>query len=99
MWKKVNNVGTSAAILGPIALLFQLIKIIIMKNADELSWSWLGLGFIVSILWLIYSIQLQLLPIFISSVLFLVINLGLIIFKIIYDKKNKIIVNKITDIF
>ena len=99
MWKKVNNVGTSAAILGPIALLFQLIKIIIMKNADELSWSWLGLGFIVSILWLIYSVQLQLLPIFISSVLFLVINLSLIIFKIIYDKKNKIIVNKITDIF
>lgn len=99
MWEQVNSIGTSAAILGPIALLFQLIKIIIVKNADELSWSWLGLGFIVSILWLIYSLQKKLLPIFISSVLFLIINLNLIIFKIIYDKKNMIKIDKIQDIF
>ena len=99
MWQKVNSIGTSAAILGPIALLFQLIKIIIVKNANELSWSWLGLGFIVSILWLIYAFQQKLLSICISSILLLLINLMLIILKIIYDKQNKVEIKNIKEIF
>ena len=99
MWEQVNSIGTTAAIIGPIALLFQLIKIIIVKNSDELSWSWLGLGFIVSILWLIYSVQLRLLPIFISSILFIIINLYLIVLKIIYDNQHNKKIKNIKDIF
>ena len=99
MQTKLNGVGTTAAILGPIALLFQLIKIIQKENADEISWLWVGIELIVSILWLIYSMKNKLLPIFISCIFFILINLIIISVKIIYDKKNKKEIKNITDLF
>ena len=94
----LNGFGTAAAVLGPIALLFQLIKIIQKKDANEISWLWIGMEILVSGLWLVYAVRNKLLPIMISSICLIIIGLNLAIFKAIYDKKNKNEVKNIKDL-
>ena len=84
---KLNGYGTAAAILGPIGLLFQIIKIFQKKDASEISWIWIAIECVVTILWLIYGIKRKVIPLIISSILFVILNIILIVTKYKFDKQ------------
>ena len=81
---KLNYIGTIAAILGPIALLFEILKIIKIKSASQLSWLWILTEVLVCILWLIFGIANKITPTIISAILFIILSLILIYLKLSY---------------
>lgn len=83
-------IGLAAGILTGISLLPQLVKIIQTKKAEDLSWGMLFVLLGGIILWIVYGILKNDVPIIATNSLSLVINVLIIIFSLKYRvAKNK----------
>jgi len=78
-------IGYIAAALTSISAIPQLIKIYKMKSAKTLSWIFSMIMIASAILWLVYGIIINKIPIIVCNFLLLCIWIGIIILKLKYD--------------
>ncbi|MCT4074673.1 hypothetical protein CMU30_06855 [Elizabethkingia anophelis] len=85
-----NIIGIIGAILSSITFLPQVIKIWETKSADDLSTSTLILLFSNAVMWLIYAIIKDALPLAITNIVVLLMLTLIIIFKIKFRGKSRL---------
>ena len=88
--ESVNNIGYSGGIVLSICLIPQIYSVIKTKQVDNISYWWQILYIIGISLHLYYAIYYNLLPIYIPTIIELVLILCLFGLKIYYSKKNQI---------
>lgn len=88
--KHIEILGLSAAVLGTISLIPQVIKIWRTHSTQSISLVMYLIICTDSILWLIYGILLSLRPLIIQSTLTFVCALAVIIMKILWKTPKKI---------
>jgi MtN3 and saliva related transmembrane protein len=84
----ITTLGLTAGVLTTIAYLPQLIKTWKTKSADDLSWSMLIVLCIGIILWLIYGVIEQDIPLIFANVVTFIFALIILILKIRYQPNN-----------
>ena len=91
---KYDSVGYIASILLYMILIPQLYHIFKVKKMDQISWYFILLNLLTSILFLIYGILIEAFPIVIANIILCIQNLMLIFLKIkfnIIDLNNTLI--------
>ena len=79
-------IGVLAGVCTSLSLLPQLIKIIREKKANDISLFYLGVLFVGLILWIVYGVRRQDLPVIITNGVAIVINLSIIVVGIKYKR-------------
>jgi MtN3 and saliva related transmembrane protein len=82
----ITTLGLVAGVLTTIAYLPQLIKTWKSKSADDLSWSMLIILCTGIVLWLVYGIYIQDVPIIAANIVTLVLATIILVLKIRYKK-------------
>ena len=83
----IDILGYSGSFLISIILLPQIIHTYKKKDTKSLSYIFLLIGVLASILMIIYSVLIKAIPILIANTLYLIGNLTLIIMKYKFDNK------------
>lgn len=83
-----NYVGYVGALLTAVNFLPQVIKAYKTKDAEDISYWMLILVIASQVVWLIYSISLQLIPVIISNASLLLLALTLMILKYMYKRRK-----------
>lgn len=86
--KTTMIIGVIAGVCTSLSLLPQLIKIIREKKANDISLFYLGVLFIGLILWIVYGVRRQDLPVIITNGVAIVINFLIIIVGIKYKQQS-----------
>ena len=81
-------VGYMAGFLTSIPLIPQIYKSYKMKSTKELSLLFLVISALGSLVWIIYGVMLKDMPLIISSSIFIVSEITLLIMKIYFDYYN-----------
>ena len=77
-----------AVTIGMFALLPQIVKVIQMKKADELSYIWMGLALLVQICWICYGISNKFCANIIGGIIGIIMYSILVGLKFKYSKKK-----------
>lgn len=83
-----DSIGYSGGAILSICLLPQIIKIQQTKHVDNISYLWQAMYFVGISLHLYYGIYYNLLPIYIPTIIELVLILWLVFLKVIYSKEQ-----------
>jgi MtN3 and saliva related transmembrane protein len=84
----IEVVGHTGAFLSSITFIPQVYKTWQTKSAGDLSLIMLSIVFSSTIVWLIYAINLNLLPVIIANTIIGVLSLTLIYFKLTFKKST-----------
>lgn len=84
----IEGIGMIAAILTTLSFLPQVIKTYKEKTADSLSMVMLVVFFIGVLLWLVYGILKNSMPLILANTITAILGSTLIYFKIVYSKKR-----------
>jgi MtN3 and saliva related transmembrane protein len=82
-----NLLGIIAGILTSVSMIPQLIKVLKEKNAEDLSWTMILVLISGLSLWVWYGFIKDELPIILSNIFAVIVNIVLLICCIIYKKK------------
>jgi MtN3 and saliva related transmembrane protein len=82
----IEVVGHIGAFLSSITFIPQVYKVWQSKSAGDLSLSMLCIVFISTIVWLIYGVSLNLLPVILCNGIIAVLSVALIYFKFTFKK-------------
>ena len=85
---EIQIIGYTAALCLTITLMPQLIKTYRDKEVEDISKGFICLNLFTSILFLIYGILLQQIPIILANCILILQNIILLSFKIMYSKKT-----------
>ena len=85
---EIQIIGYTAALFLTITLMPQLIKTYRDKEVEDISKGFICLNLCTSILFLIYGILLQQIPIILANCILILQNIILLSFKIMYSKKT-----------
>ena len=85
---KYDSVGYVAAISLCMILIPQLVHILKVKKMDQISWYFLLLNLLTSILFLTYGVLIEALPMIIANIILCIQNLFLICLKIKYNLQD-----------
>lgn len=83
----ITTLGLIAGTLTTIAYLPQLIKTWRSKSANDLSWSMLITLVVGIILWLVYAVYVQDLPVLLANVVTLILSSIILVLKIRYRRQ------------
>ncbi len=83
-----DTFGFIAAALTTIAFLPQVIKTWRTKKAEDVSIVMLLMFITGLIFWIIYAIQVSVLPVLIANIITLILNLTILSLKLIYDREG-----------
>jgi MtN3 and saliva related transmembrane protein len=83
----IEYVGLFGAFLSSITFLPQVLQAYKTKSVGDLSWGMLWIVFTSVVVWLVYGIYLQLLPVMIANGFILILSGLLIYFKFTFPKK------------
>jgi uncharacterized protein with PQ loop repeat len=81
-----TTVGTLGALAFGALQVPQVRKVYREQSAEDLSWSFLGLHLVCSVLWFMYSVSIQEIPVILFSVFYGVSNIATIYMKRKYQK-------------
>lgn len=81
-------IGTIAGILTSISMLPQLIKVVREKEVENLSWGMIVVLLSGVLLWVVYGVMKNELPIIVSNAFSVLVNLTLLIYYFKYKDKN-----------
>jgi len=84
----IEYVGYTAILLGISSLIPQIIHLIEIKDASDISYKWLIIAVVGTFLWLIYSIFNKITLVALSSVCYIILYLVLIYLKYHYSKNT-----------
>ncbi|HWZ12658.1 MAG TPA: SemiSWEET transporter [Acidobacteriaceae bacterium] len=85
----INGIGYMAAFCTTIAFVPQIIRVLKLRSAREIS---LGMALIFSfgvIMWLIYGLMLRSRPVIIANAATLLLSVGLVILKLYYGGRER----------
>ena len=83
-----DTFGFTAAALTTIAFLPQVIKTWRTKKAEDVSIVMLLMFITGLIFWIIYALQVSILPVLIANIITLILNLSILSLKLIYDREG-----------
>ena len=83
-----DTFGFIAAALTTIAFLPQVIKTWRTKKAEDVSIVMLLMFITGLIFWIIYALQVSILPVLIANIITLILNLSILSLKLIYDREG-----------
>ncbi len=84
----IEYVGLFGAFLSAITFIPQVLHAYKTKSVGDLSWGMLWIVFLSVIVWLVYGIYLQLLPVIIANSVILILSAMLIYFKFTFPTKK-----------
>ncbi len=84
----IEYVGLFGAFLSAITFIPQVLHAYKTKSVGDLSWGMLWIVFLSVIVWLVYGIYLQLLPVIIANSVILILSAMLIYFKFTFPAKK-----------
>ncbi len=84
----IEIVGLFGAFLSAITFIPQVLHAYKTKSVGDLSWGMLWIVFTSVIVWLVYGIVLQLLPVIIANGFILILSSMLIYFKFTFPKRD-----------
>lgn len=83
----IEYVGLFGAFLSAITFIPQVLQAYKSKSVGDLSWGMLWIVFTSVIVWLVYGIYLQLVPVIVANGFILILSMVLLYFKFTFPKK------------